>query len=226
MFESTVVCGRITLGKQGENNARKVSFVDADIWKERFGQGRFELLHQRNGDVAPYPVVLTIEDGVPYWYVTNADTAVEGEGMCELRYIVDDKVIKSCTYVTDVIPGLGDGTEPPEPYESWVDVVITSTEIAKDSADIAKDHADIAKDHAEEASYHAEIATNSATSANESADVAKASSEEAQSAADEAKTFAQVAEQSKEEVIGLVGDMDKALDEIIATQEAFIGGAE
>ena len=152
-------------------------------------------------------------------YVTNADTAVEGEGMCELRYIVDDVVIKSCTYVTDVIPGLGDGTEPPEPYESWVDVVITSTEIAKDSADIAKNHA-------EEASYHAEVATNSATSANESADVAKASSEEAQSAADEAKTFAQVAEQSKEEVIGLVGDMDKALDELHAYAQSVISGGE
>lgn len=124
MFESTVVCGRIALGIQGEHHARKVSFIETGLWRERFGEGTFELLHQRSSDEAPYPVVMTIEDGVPYWYVTNADTAIAGIGKCELRYIVDDVVIKSCSFLTDVMPSLGEGTEEaPEPQKAWVDQV-------------------------------------------------------------------------------------------------------
>ena len=98
------------------------------MWKERFGEGTFELLHQRNGDEAPYPVVLTIEDDVPYWHVTNADTAIAGVGKCELRYIVDHVVIKSCTFITDVIESLGEGTEAPEPQKAWVDQVLEAAD--------------------------------------------------------------------------------------------------
>lgn len=131
MFEITVVCGRIALGIQGEHRARKVSFSEAEIWKERFGEGKFELLHQRNGDVAPYPIILTVENNIPYWYVTDSDTAVAGVGKCELRYIVNDAVIKSCTFITDVIPSLGEGTEAPEPYKAWVDEVFQAAEEVK-----------------------------------------------------------------------------------------------
>lgn len=134
MFESTVVCGRIALGIQGEHHARKVSFAETAIWKERFGEGTFELLHQRNGDNAPYPVVMTIEDGVPYWYVTNSDTAVAGVGKCELRYIVNHVVIKSCTFITDVAPSLGDASEEiPEPQKAWVDQVLTAAQKVEDA---------------------------------------------------------------------------------------------
>lgn len=133
MFESTVVCGRIALGIQGEHHARKVSFAETQLWKERFGEGRFELLHQRNGDVAPYPINMTIENDVPYWYVTNSDTAVAGVGKCELRYIVNDVVIKSCTFITDVDASLGEGTEAPEPYKAWVDEVLEAAEDVKEA---------------------------------------------------------------------------------------------
>lgn len=133
MFESTVVCGRIALGIQGEHHARKVSFAETQLWKERFGEGRFELLHQRNGDVAPYPINMTIENDVPYWYVTASDTAVAGVGKCELRYIVNDVVIKSCTFITDVDASLGEGTEAPEPYKAWVDEVFEAAEDVKEA---------------------------------------------------------------------------------------------
>ena len=133
MFESTVVCGRIALGIQGEHHARKVSFAETQLWKERFGEGRFELLHKRNGDDVPYPITLTIDDDVPYWYVTASDTAVAGVGKCELRYIVNDVVIKSCTFITDVDASLGEGTEAPEPYKAWVDEVLEAAEDVKDA---------------------------------------------------------------------------------------------
>lgn len=154
MFESTVVCGRIALGIQGEHNARKVSFSDAEIWKEKFGEGRFELLHQRNGDEAPYPIILTVENNIPYWYVTNSDTAIAGSGKCELRYLVNDVVIKSCTFITDVAPSLGEGTEAPEPQKAWVDEVLEAGEIAKQSADIAKQAAEDAEAYASEGTGH------------------------------------------------------------------------
>ena len=123
MFVNTVLCGQIALGKQGENLARKIAFDDALMWVQKFGEGRFELLHQRNGDEAPYPVVITVEDGIPYWYVSASDTAVSGVGQCELRYIIGDRVVKSQIYNTYVAPGLCDETEVPEPQKAWVDQV-------------------------------------------------------------------------------------------------------
>lgn len=152
MFESIIVSGQIHLGKQGEHRARRFSFQDFVIWKEIFGEGTCELIHQRNGDSAPYPVAMTIEDGVPYWCVTEVDTAIAGVGKCEIRYIVDDVVVKSNIYTTFVQEALGEGTEePPEPQKAWVDQVFEAEIRAKQSADDAKTYADTAARSAEEA---------------------------------------------------------------------------
>lgn len=125
MFEVKQLCGRLCLGKQGENLARIVYFAEPSLWKELFGEGKCELLHQRNGDAAPYPVLLDTEGGKVCWKITNADTAIVGEGKCELYYSVDGVVVKSKIWTTDVFPSLGDGvTEPPEPYKAWVDAVL------------------------------------------------------------------------------------------------------
>lgn len=129
MFESTIISGQVYLGKQGEHCARRFSFHDVDIWKQKFGEGRCELLHQRNGEDAPYPVVLTVEDGVPYWCVSEVDTAIAGLGKCEIRYIVDDAVVKSNIYTTFVQEALGEGAEePPEAAQPWVDQVLDAAE--------------------------------------------------------------------------------------------------
>ena len=136
MFENVVIHGQMYLGKQGENNARRFLFKDVLTWREVFGEGRCELIHQRNGDSAPYPVALTYEDGIPYWCVSAADTAIAGEGKCELRYIVDDTIVKSNIYTTIVKKTLGEGTaEPPEPYQDWVDQVIEATELVMQRGD-------------------------------------------------------------------------------------------
>ena len=197
MFESTVVCGRIALGIQGEHHARKVSFAETQLWKERFGEGRFELLHKRNGDDVPYPITLTIDDDVPYWYVTASDTAVAGVGKCELRYIVNDVVIKSCTFITDVDASLGEGTaEAPDPFKTWIDEVlevgnkvITSVDGLEDDLRIASECATSASKDAEFAEYHAKDA-----------------------------------ELSKQTISAMLGDMHTALDSIIAMQNELIGG--
>lgn len=131
MIEIKQLCGQICLGKQGENLARSVCFDEPIEWKEIFGEGRCELLHQRNGDSAPYPVVLESRDDKVCWKITASDTAIAGEGKCELRYIVNDIVVKSKLWKTDVLEALGEGTEAPEPQKAWVDQVLNAAEDVK-----------------------------------------------------------------------------------------------
>jgi hypothetical protein len=134
MFEVTSLCGQIYLGKQGENLARVVYFDELEQWKTIFGEGKCELLHQRNGDSTPYPVVLEIENNKICWKITSADTAIVGEGKCELRYSVNGVIVKSKTWVTSVLPSLGDDlAEPPEPQKAWVDQVLNAAEEVKDA---------------------------------------------------------------------------------------------
>ena len=129
MFEVTSLCGQICLGKQGENLARMVYFDEPATWKETFGEGKCELLHQRNGDEAPYPVVLDTEDGRVCWKITSSDTAIVGEGKCELHYSVDGVIVKSKIWKTSVLESLGgEIAEPPAPYQGWVDEVLGAAE--------------------------------------------------------------------------------------------------
>lgn len=135
MIEITSLCGQICLGKQGENLARKVCFDEPAMWKETFGEGKCELVHQRSGDEAPYPVVLNVENDKVSWKITNADTAIIGEGKCELHYIVDNVVVKSKIWTTTVLPSLGDAiSEPPEPQKAWVDQVLDAAKEVEENA--------------------------------------------------------------------------------------------
>nr|DAF81188.1 MAG TPA: collagen triple helix repeat protein [Caudoviricetes sp.] len=118
---------RIPIGRQGENEAQRIVWPDIVTgWAKLYGDGVFSLAVKRKGDAAPYPVTVTTEDGALVWVPTNADTAVAGSGSCELSYTVDDVLAKSQMWSTEVYPSLtGEGeTEPPEPYQSWVDAVL------------------------------------------------------------------------------------------------------
>lgn len=114
----------LPLGKQGENLARKIQF-DISRWISTFGPGTVQLLHQRSGDEAPYPVAVEQEGDCAVWTVTNADTVVPGTGRAELQYYVGDALAKSETWMTKVFPALGDaGDTPPEAQQGWVDQVL------------------------------------------------------------------------------------------------------
>jgi hypothetical protein len=130
MYEVTPNCGQIHLGKQGENSAKLIYFAEPSLWQKVFGEGRCELIHQRCGDAAPYPIALKGEGENVYWEVSAADTAIPGNGKCELRYIVGDTVVKSTVWVTTVLPSLEEATaEVPEPSKSWVDQVLKAAEM-------------------------------------------------------------------------------------------------
>ena len=114
----------LPLGKQGENLARKIQF-DISRWISTFGPGTVQLLHQRSGDEAPYPVAVYREGNFAVWTVTDADTAAPGTGHAELQYYVGDALAKSETWMTKVFPALGPaGETPPEAQQGWVDQVL------------------------------------------------------------------------------------------------------
>lgn len=135
MLEVTSLCGQIHLGKQGENNARVVCFdEELALWKNTFGEGKCELVHQRNGDSEPYPVVLDVKDNKIYWKISSVDTSMVGEGKCELHYIVNKVIVKSKTWTTTVLPSLGDAVaEAPEPQKVWVDEVLSAAQRVEDA---------------------------------------------------------------------------------------------
>lgn len=128
----------LPLGKQGENLARKIQF-DISRWISTFGPGTVQLLHQRSGDEAPYPVAVEREGNFAVWTVTNADTAAPGTGHTELQYYVGDTLAKSETWMTKVLPSLGDASEtPPEAQQGWVDQVLQAGAAAVEAAEKAE----------------------------------------------------------------------------------------
>lgn len=131
----------LPLGKQGENLARKIQF-DISRWISTFGPGTVQLLHQRSGDEAPYPVSVEQDGTQAIWTVTNADTAAPGTGHAELQYYVGDTLAKSETWMTKVFPALGPaGETPPEAQQGWVDHVLQAGAAAAEAADRAEEAA-------------------------------------------------------------------------------------
>lgn len=134
-------CSVLLLGKQGENLARRVQF-DISRWISSFGPGAVQLLHQRSGDEAPYPVAVEQDGTLAIWKVSSADTARPGGGHCELRYYVDETLAKSETWMTKVLPALGDASEtPPEAQQGWVEQVLQAGTAAAEAADRAEEAA-------------------------------------------------------------------------------------
>lgn len=224
---------RIPIGRQGENEAQRVVWPDIVTgWAKLYGDGVFSLAVKRKGDTAPYPVTVTTEDGALVWVPTNADTAVAGSGSCELSYTVDDVLAKSQTWSTEVYSSLtGEGeTEPPEPYQSWVDQVVAVGAAAQASADAAKADADRATELA------AEVSKKAAQTAQDASDAAKAMkaaqtaqrlADEAQGAAETARTAAAAAQAAAEHsATDAAGAKQDAVTALKSAQDAAAAAAK
>lgn len=134
--KSTIV---LHLGKQGENRAAGVVFHEPREWAQLFGDGHAQLLNQRPGETSVYPVALEEHSNGVLWVVTAADTEIHGSGKCELRYLVDDVVVKSKTYSTRIQESVGgEETAPPEPQQGWVDQVLQAGAAVQTAADRAE----------------------------------------------------------------------------------------
>lgn len=124
----------ILLGREGEHLATQVRFGIA-AWLQLYGEGRAELLCQRQEDPDPYPVAVRREGSSIVWDVTSADTTQPGRyGKAELRWYVGETLVKSAISQTVVADALGEPTEtPPEPYQSWVDQVLDAAGRAEEA---------------------------------------------------------------------------------------------
>lgn len=151
----------IPLGRQGENNVETVRF-HVDGWAELYGEGAYELLHQRANDPGPYPCPISVStDGkIVEWLIRNSDVAKVGRGTAQFVYIVNGNVAKSVVYATSVLESIDGGGDVPEPYEDWVNSVLFAAQNAAEEAaeeavaDVSADLRKlIADDFSEEETY-------------------------------------------------------------------------
>ena len=192
------VSKKLTLGHKGENEARCVVFDLTDL-RTVFGDGTWEIVCQRKGDDVPYLVTNTRElDDNAIWTLTDVDTDKVGEGRCELRYKVNDVLVKTDVYATLILPSLGDTGEAPSPSEDLINKMIEIKDEAKAAASTAA--TDAAEKAAEETSAalqkYADSASASATAASASETAAKASETASKEAADIATKMAEATAQA------------------------------
>jgi hypothetical protein len=110
------------LGRVGENKYRTVT-IDASIWVADWPDCIFSLIYRRP-DGLTYPAVIETSCAVITWAITDADTAVKGDGSIELRLLSGDVIGKTdslpCT-VTEAITG--EGSTPADPAPDWLDTI-------------------------------------------------------------------------------------------------------
>ena len=114
---------KIILGRQGEDKAVRVVWPGiVSDWSGLYGDGSFQLSVMRFGDENAYPVAVEVNGDDIRFTVTSAETAIAGNGKCELTYIANGTIAKSATWETVVLNSLTGQTpsEPPgEPAKSW-----------------------------------------------------------------------------------------------------------
>lgn len=155
MIDVVPNAGVIALGKQGENQAVRVTLPNI-----RAGSGSILLLHQRSDDQKPYPVPVVEADGGIIWTVSSTDTAYPGRGQAELQWLgADGAVVKSATYQTNTIRALATpGAVPDEPLKPYTQAVARDAQAAKDAAINATEAARSAEDSATQAGLSADNA--------------------------------------------------------------------
>lgn len=122
-------CSQIPLGIRAENDVTQVE-LDFSAWAEEFGPGVVQLLIRRDGDAAPYPVLLSQSGIVAVWTVSATDLAVRGPLAAEWIYTVGTQVKKSEVLPFYVLRDIGAPGAAPDPYEDWLQQL---TELAADA---------------------------------------------------------------------------------------------
>ena len=131
--------GVLSLGRQGENLARRVKFKLPPNWDMSDPAASVQLVARRHDESTAYPVMLSCEDGVYYWDVTATDTARKGYSQCELRYMLGDVLAKSMTWLTSVAESISDDlTEPPDAAQNYLSQVMAEGAKASAAADRAE----------------------------------------------------------------------------------------
>ena len=218
------IAKKIRIGHRGENEARCVIFNLTDL-KTEFGDGTWEIVHQRFNDEVPYLVtnVRELEDNA-IWTLTNVDTDSVGDGRCELRYKVDGVIVKTDVYATSVLPSLGDTGEAPSPSE---DLLNKMAEIKNEAENAAANAADKAVELADEKlSEYVDAAAESASESEKSASAAATSEENASNAELNASKYAADALASQTAAANSATAAENSATEADASKTAAAGSAE
>ncbi len=176
-IDTTKKAGLIELGVQGEDAAEGVDF-DVTSWIDEYGSGTAFIYIKRRTDEAPYfrPLPVTERSGAKYaeWIFDDADTAVQGEGECQLVYTVGAVVVKKTpVYATKTEKSLGEASgDIPDPYADLL-------EVARSILHATIEQANAASASASNADQSKTGAAASAASAESSASAAAASAQQA-----------------------------------------------
>ena len=178
IYESQT-CKTVSFGRKGENLARRIMF-DLSALIAEFGAGTFEWVIRRPHESTVYIAVNKEQDGnTAILNLTTTETAISGYGGLELRYYVDDAIVKTIVWRTSIAASLGGG-DVPDPIEDYIDQMREIAQEASESADAAGDSATQA----------AVSATNAAGSATEAAGYDANAAASAGAAADSATNSA------------------------------------
>lgn len=135
---------KIILGRQGEDKAVRVVWPGiVSDWSSLYGGGSFQLSVRRFGDENAYHVAVEVNGDDVCFTVTSAETAIAGNGKCELTYIANGTIAKSATWETVVLNSLTGQTpsEPPEePAKSWFTAIQGQIGNLADLATASKDN--------------------------------------------------------------------------------------
>ena len=133
---------RLTLGIEGESNARPIE-IDMTDWLEDRPGAAVGLLLMRPGEEAFYPAVTTMHGNLMRYVPTRADVEIPGEGLAQIVLTdandveLRSRVVK--TVVEASLPGSVVGT-PEEPMQPFVDQVINAAARAEQAAKDAALH--------------------------------------------------------------------------------------
>lgn len=134
----------IFIGYKGENKARCLVFDLTDC-VQTFGDGGFVVSFIRQGDEMPYLVTDTDRlDNNAIWIINSTDTAVDGYGMVQLQYIVDNVICKSAQYRTVTFDSNGINGDVPDPYEDLLAQIAAYAAAAEGAATTANAAAETA----------------------------------------------------------------------------------
>lgn len=123
----------ILLGKAGEDQATMIRFP-INVFFPFLNGATFSLVHQRAGDVAPYPCAITVADGFIDWVIQSGDVANPGSGVAQLTATnAAGSVAKTVIFTTVTTDSLGYVT-PPNPQAAWIDEVIRAGQASSDNA--------------------------------------------------------------------------------------------
>ena len=135
---------KIILGRQGEDRAVRVVWPGiVSDWSSLYGDGSFQLSVRRFGDENAYPVAVEVNGDDVCFTVTSTETAIAGNGKCELTYIANGSIAKSSTWETVVLnsfTGQAPSEPPEEPAKSWFTAIQGQIGNLADLATASKDN--------------------------------------------------------------------------------------